>query len=67
VVNLAVVLAAWMCAFGLPKALAAERAEEKQVMGRNAGNRLPWSWRSRHCGSADLDPNAQRERLSSAN
>jgi len=28
VLNLAFVLAAWLCAFGLPKTLAAERAEE---------------------------------------
>jgi hypothetical protein len=27
VLNLAFVLAAWLCTFGLPKALAAERAE----------------------------------------
>jgi len=28
VLNLAFILAAWLCAFGLPKTLAAERAEE---------------------------------------
>jgi hypothetical protein len=28
VLNLAFVLAAWLCAFGLPKTLTAERAEE---------------------------------------
>jgi len=28
VVNMAFVLAAWLCAFGLPRALAAEQAEE---------------------------------------
>lgn len=30
VVNLAFALAAWLCAFGLPKTLAAERAEENR-------------------------------------
>ena len=32
VVNLAFVLAAWLCAFGLPRALAAERGRGKHVM-----------------------------------
>jgi len=51
-VNLAVVLAAWMCAFGLPKALAAERAEEKeQVMGGMPGTGCHGLGRSRHCAA----------------